>query len=86
MKSAFILLAMLSLSAWCGPLLEPAQCAVFWRNIEKVESWTAERKNQLYWQCLSRTMEWRRATKLTLEESIKLREAWLLTPAPERDE
>ena len=66
-----------------GPLREPAQCRVFWANIEKVTSWTDARKNDLYWQCLSRSVDWRRSTRMTIEESIELRKAWALTPAPE---
>ena len=74
------------LACTAGPLREPAQCAVFWRNIEKVTAWTEQRKNDLYWQCLSRTVDWKRASRLTVEESIKLREAWALVPAPEMEE
>ena len=79
----WLLLLLFATSAVAGPLREPAQCRVFWRNIEKVTSWTQERKNQLYWQCLARAMDYRLATKLSVEESIELRKAWALTVTPE---
>lgn len=63
-----------------GPLREPKQCNIFWRNIERVTSWTAETKNKLYWQCLQRAMDYRLASRMSIEDATKLRESWLLTP------
>ena len=79
-------LLLVAVNVQAGPLREPAQCRIFWQNIERVTSWTAETKNNLYWQCLQRALDWRRASRMSVQESVELRNAWALTPAPDMGE
>jgi hypothetical protein len=85
-KSALLALLLFSAQADARQVTAIEFCYILRANIEKVEAWTNETKDRIYWECKSRAQDLRMMGELTAEESLRLRESWALVPRPERDE
>lgn len=58
-------------------------CYILRQNIEQVTSWDAATKDRIYWECKSRARDLKVMGELSMEESLRLRDAWALTVTPE---
>lgn len=76
-NSAAILLALSLPAAGADRIHSVNLCLLMRANIERVESWSQETKDRLMWECRARVASLNAARKLTKEESLRLRDAWI---------